>query len=137
MSSADTSASVFGKPGYTAAQDLGYYLWRDKNAGDWHLRWSGDSTVNHNFTGTITSSTGITGYSEFGFEGNDNLAVLPSGLQFSAIAGAGEDGLDFSVPAGSQLFFDVQLDGIFDTNRVAYGANNTTPPTLPLSIYSH
>ena len=134
--SADTSTSAFEKPGYAVAKDLGYFLWRDTNAGNWHLRWSGDSTVNHKFTGMVVSSSGITSHSEYQFESDDHVDVIPSGLRFSAVAGSGQDGLDFSVLPDSQLFFDFQLDGNSDPARISYGANNTTLSTLPLSIYS-
>ena len=134
--SADTSDLVFGQPNYIAAIDLGYYIWRDNNVGDWHLRWSGDSVKTYDFTGTIISSLGFTNHSEYSFESNDIVEVIPSGLRFTGRAGRGEDGLNFSVPANSQLFFELQINGFSDSTLVKYGVNNMNAAFLPLSVYS-
>ena len=91
----------------------------------------------YNFTGTIVSSSAITNYSEYSFESNDFAEVIPSGLSFSGVAGRGEDGLNFSVPAGSQLFFELQINGVSDSTLVKYGVNNVNATFLPVSLFSH
>ena len=63
--------------------------------------------------------------------------VTPSGLSFSGVAGRGEDGLNFSVPAGSQLFFELKINGVSDSTLVKYGVNNVNATFLPVSLFSH
>lgn len=124
-----------GIPAYVPAQDAGYFLWQTADE-EWHLRWSGDSIKTFAYEGAISSSGGITSFSTFSYEANDQVSAIPSGLSFSGPAGAGEDGLDFFVPAGSQLIFDVKVDGVTEPLTVNIGAQNTTPKTIPFSLYS-
>ena len=103
-----TSISTNEIPTYIPAQDAGYFLWQSADEG-WHLRWSGDSIKTYVYEGTISSSGGISSFSTHSFEANDWVSTTPSGLSFWGPAGAGEDGIDFYVPAGSQLIFDIHL----------------------------
>lgn len=134
--SATTSISPFDMPFYTPAQDAGYYLWQDADDNVWHLRWSGDGIATYFYEGTISSSLGITSYATFSYEGADSLSVLPAGLEFSGAAGAGEDGLDFTVPDGSQLIFDLKVGGIADPQTVSIGGSAASPQHIPFSLLS-
>ena len=75
-------------------------------------------------------------FSTYSYEANDQVSELTSGLGFSGPAGAGEDGLDFFVPAGSQLIFDLKVDGDAEPSLVSIGAQSATPATMPFSLYS-
>ena len=134
--SAATSIDPIGMPSYVPAYDAGYYLWRDADDGEWHLRWSGDSITTFSYQGAIISSGGITQFSPYSFESNDQVTQIPSGLSFSGPAGAGEDGLDFFVPAGSQLMFDIAVDDNHQPSSVSLGMQSTKPLTIPFSLYS-
>jgi len=133
--SVTTSVSVLDIPAYTPAQDAGYFLWQTADT-QWHLRWSGDSIRTFSYEGTISSSEGISSFSTYSYEANDQVNSIPSGLSFSGLAGAGEDGLDFFVPAGSQLIFDVKVDGDAAPSAVNIGAGNAMPSSMPFSLYS-
>ena len=134
--SAATSISPAGMPSYVPAHDAGYYLWRDTDDGEWHLRWSGDSITTFSYHGTIKSSAGITQYSPYSFESNDQVTPTPAGLDFSGPAGTGEDGLDFFVPAGSQLIFNLAVDDKHQPSSVSIGNRSTKPATIPFSLPS-
>ena len=95
--------------------------WADKQ---WHLRCSGDSIKTFACKGAISSSGDVSSFPTVSYETNDQVDTLPSCLGFSGPAGSGEDGLDFFVPAGSQLIFDLKVDGLADPLSVSIGAQN-------------
>jgi hypothetical protein len=133
--SATTNISAAQMPIYTPAQDAGYFLWQT-NDSQWHLRWSSSSAAPVTYEGTIFSSAGISAFSQIAFEGNDEVDAFPSGLSFKAQVGADEDGLDFFVPDGSQVIFDLKVNGVPDPLVISIGAQNTAPTSIPFSLYS-
>ena len=101
--------SAIGTPSYAPAQDAGYFVWQDAETGGWHIRWSGDSITTFHYTGFIYSSHPIAEATPFGYEINDQVEIFDCSLRFDAYAGNGEDGLDFSVPSGAHLSFNLLI----------------------------
>jgi len=134
--SAMTSISDLGQPSYNPFQDAGYFIWRDFDDGEWHLRWSGDGTKTSKYDGTIISSTGITSVSPYRFEKKDLVTSILDGLIYTGFAGNGEDGLDFFVPEGSQVIFDLLIDGVSQPLSIYVGTQNSVPTTVPFSLFS-
>ena len=123
-----------GEPDYIPAQELGFFLWQDSFTDAWHLRWSGDSINTYHFTGTITSDASFTASTTYSFESNDSMRADSTMISFSGYAGAGEDGIDFSVPQGSLIAFDLKIDGQSVPNLIYIGPQRTSPSQSPFSI---
>ena len=123
-----------GCPSYTLAEDPGYFLWQDADDREWHLRWSGDSIKTYHYTGIILTNSHFTDVSPYSYEGNDQLTVGESIISFDAYAGAGEDGIDFFVPPGSQVSFDMYIDEIEHPEMVHVGHAGTSPGNIPFTI---
>jgi sugar lactone lactonase YvrE len=128
--------SSLGHPSYIPAQDRGYFIWQDANDGEWHIRWSGDSIRTHHFNGSITSSGGFTDVETYSYESNDYLQPGAAILIFDGYAGAGEDGIDFFVPIGSQVSFDIFVNDIYEPTTVHVGANGASPESIPFALLS-
>lgn len=131
-----TSIETSGKTAYVPAQDLGYYLWQDADDDEWHLRWSGDSVTTYRFNGTTVVSSEITSLNQYSFEGNDEISSTNNVVSFSAFAGAGEDGLDFTTEPGSQLNLDLSIDDLPLIELIYIGGNASIPASIPFSLYS-
>ena len=123
-----------GCPSYTPAEDPGYFLWQDADDRQWHLRWSGDSVHTYYYTGTLMSSGGFTDVEIYSYEWNDELQVDTMVISFSAHAGAGEDGIDFFVPSGSQISFELYIDEIEQPEMVHVGRTGIIPGNIPFTI---
>jgi DNA-binding beta-propeller fold protein YncE len=126
--------TTIGRPSYTAAEDSGYFLWQDADDRQWHLRWSGDSVHTYYYTGTLMSSGGFTDVEIYSYEWNDELQVDTMVISFSAHAGAGEDGIDFFVPSGSQISFELYIDEIEQPEMVHVGRTGIIPGNIPFTI---
>lgn len=123
-----------GRPSYMPAQDAGYFLWQDADDRQWHLRWSGDSVHTYYYTGTLMSSGGFTDVETYSYEWNDELQVDTMVTSFSAYAGAGEDGIDFFMPAGAQISFELYIDEIEQPEMIHVGRTVTIPGDIPFTI---
>ena len=62
--------------------------------------------------------------------------ILGSAITFSGKAGAGFDGLDFYVPTGSQISFDMNVDFVNNPGLTFIGLGNANPQTMPFSLPS-
>ncbi len=133
--SASLSTNPDGQPSsYNPAVTSGYFIWRDVSDGKWHLRWSGDSITTFHYEGSVKSSSGFSNWAGYSFESNDTVNLVGDTLTFTALAGAGDDGLDFTVPAGSQLIFDLQSQYADNPATIAIGTANAHPATIPFSL---
>ncbi len=123
-----------GHPDYLAAHELGFFLWQDSFTNAWHLRWSGDTIKTYHFTGTIIANANFTAATTYSFESNDTMRANGTTISFSGYAGAGEDGLNFSVPEGSKIVFDLLIDGQRLPTLINIGATRSIPSQSPFSL---
>ncbi|MCM0083351.1 PEP-CTERM sorting domain-containing protein [Geomonas sp. Red32] len=106
--SGDTYAN-FGVGNNPTASEAGYYLWsNDPDRRSWSLRWTGGSTGNENFFGTLrlslpasSNTVDFETYTFFGMPAGDVAYSMPFNgsdyITFKAVEGTGWDGIDFTV----------------------------------------
>ncbi|MVF13315.1 hypothetical protein FT643_14325 [Ketobacter sp. MCCC 1A13808] len=123
-----------GEPTYDNATDPGLYLWKDCNAtgsdAQWYLRAVGGGLSWSPYSGQLTSSQPVaaTGVE---LESNDMVDATQgdNGIDYILyVANKAIDGLNLSIPAGSQTCFDSQV--IPDGAQVYVGRNKQTMTDL-------
>jgi hypothetical protein len=119
--------------GQPAFLGLGYYLWQS-DTGEWHLRWYGEEgKPRHLFTGRITTNGAFTDVVPKSFEDNDTLTWDVGTIAFTAFARDTFDEVRF-VSTGSQVVFDLQLDGEEHPLAIRLGQHGVRPGSLPLTL---
>lgn len=123
----DSGGGACGRPDFSAGADRGLFIWRDCGGTEnWLVRGTaGGSTVSALYIAEFLASAEITNLTEFSFEGNDSATLLNLDTQidlFMRMSRAGEDGIEFSLAAGSELCVTLE-----DTSQnIIVGANNLT-----------
>ncbi len=119
----------YGKPTYDTSTDAGLYLWKNTDE-SWSLRATAGGIGNYsNYVGNLSADQAYSNVTPFSIEPHDvldlsNSNVISFDLQ---IWGKGEDGIDFTLPAGATACFTVDTPaGV----SITVGADNmvlTTP----------
>ncbi len=100
-------------PGLNPAVDKGVFIWKDcgSTPETWHIRTAaGGSPTSYQFNGTVASQSGTSfaSVTPFSYEGSDVLGPANVTTQFffvQRMIGAGVDGIDFDIAAGSNVCF--------------------------------
>jgi hypothetical protein len=122
---------VFGKPPYQPGVDLGYFIW--KQSGElWQMRWSGDG-MTRSFEATLTTDGQFKEVASINFESNDELKWDSQVINLRAFSNAGQDGLQFKT-TGTQIRFDLKIDGTYMPTSVYIGKNALTPASVPFQL---
>ena len=100
-----------GVPGFSAGSDKNIYIWKDcTGSGDWSMRATGGGDPNkQTYIGSISSSLGFSSVTPFSIEPSDTLdsSSDPNVIDFVlGMRNAGQDGVNFGIPAGSDTCFD-------------------------------
>ena len=107
----DDEVSPCGEPVYSKASEAHVFLWKDCDGSErWHLRaTAGGSPSLVTYAGQVTADQTLTGVTPFSFESSDILDNTTDPLRIDYtlnMVNAGEDGFDFTVPAGVTACFD-------------------------------
>jgi Calx-beta domain/ASPIC and UnbV/FG-GAP-like repeat len=101
--------SPCGKPAYDKATEQGVFVWQDCPGGGWHARMTaGNAAVT--YQGNVIADQNFGSVIGFSIEGNDFLDFTtdPSVISYQlGMSGSGQDGFDFTVPAGANVCFGV------------------------------
>ena len=124
----DDDINACGEPTYNPGSDTGVFVWRDCGGTEqWFMRTTGGgSPTTVSYEGSVTSSLGFDSVVPFSVEPSDTLDDTTDPTRIDYIFGmknSGQDGFDFSYPAGSLTCFDVTL--LPSGADVVLGADNT------------
>ena len=125
----DDEPSPCGIPSYDPGVDVGLFVWKNCQTGDWDARYVPGNSFKI-FTGRMTSGAAFQSVTPFSIEGNDVLDYTtdPAVIEHVLRIGAGfEDGFTFDMAAGETAC--VEVDSPAGTT-VYVGAARTalTPP---------
>jgi hypothetical protein len=120
-----------GKPAYKPGVDLGYFIWKNAD-GSWHIRSSSDGVKRH-FDATITTDGFFTDVASIKFGDHDNHSWDSQVIMYHAVTISGQDGLKFKT-TGTQVLFDLKLDGVYLPTAVHIGRHSILPASLPLTL---
>jgi hypothetical protein len=128
-----------GQPVYNRATEAGFFLWNDCGTEQWHVR-ATTGGQNLTYQGSLTSNPALSSLAAFSFETGD---VLPPSFNM-IVGGSGQDGFDFSFPAGADLCLSLSAPSgmavVAGANRIDVGSSVSLPdfgpcggggPTLP------
>ncbi|MBM9513505.1 PKD domain-containing protein [Desulfogranum marinum] len=121
----------YGEPSYDPAAEDGIFLWQEGNV--WHLRAVAGLSGWQRYTGSIVSDMDFDSVTPVSLEPNDNLDTSDSqeiifDMQMSE---PWYDGIDFEVPAGATVYFDVQVTSGNADDLVFIGGNQCPIDLLP------
>lgn len=124
------STPTCGSPSYNPAAERGLFLYYDcNNPQSWHARMTGGGlSTATDYRGTATANRTFSSLVGVDQESSDSLTRNGSGTVISyrqAVIRSGEDGFDFSFPAGASVCF--ALDNPTDV-PVRMGANRVSVP---------
>lgn len=134
------------RPLFRPGKDLGYFVWRS-NCTDktWVLAWSGDArlanttgntsniTTIHHMTGTITTNGVFSDIKSERFESGDKFNLTSNNtITFDAYVSTHFDELRFET-SGTEVTFDLFVDGERNTSLVYIGKNWTNPSSIPFT----
>jgi hypothetical protein len=114
--------SVIGKPAYTAGHDVGVYIWKETSDGPYHLRVSGGGPLSV-FKVDILADQPFTSVVPVNIEGNDYLFWEDNYLSLTSLVALWEDGVDFTLPAGTEALIAVELDGHPNPRQLHVGSS--------------
>jgi hypothetical protein len=122
LTEADFGTGDTGRPGAAASTDAGYYLW---TTGDtWSVRWTGNDNGDvsvYDWFGLINLVNLVDGsVTEMRFEAVDSLNVTnffgTDLIYYTAVAGSGWDGFDFTIDSSNYSVIDFALGStMFDS----------------------
>lgn len=110
---ADNEPSPCGAPTYDRATENAVFVWKDCGTDVWHARMTAGG-VQTQWVGSVTGSAAFSSVTGFSIEANDVLDFTtdPAVIDFVLNANnAGQDGIDFEVPVGSEVCFDITAPG--------------------------
>lgn len=113
---------------------VGYYIWSEDNL--WHIRTTGPDMTSKSFTGTISTDGTIKAIRLVRGDPGDSYSLpTPGEIDFTFTTRRGVDGLDFTIPDGTQLTFTLNLDGApIDVALINLGRDNSHPATPSFTI---
>jgi PKD repeat protein len=126
----------YGAPTYNSATEDGIYLWKEGNV--WHLRAVAGLSGWQKYTGSIVADMPLSSVTPVNYESNDILNTSNS----QEIAFAMQmsrpyfDGLDFEIPAGATVNFDLKTTSGNATDLVFIGGNRCPIDQLPYQLPS-
>ncbi|MEE9491835.1 MAG: Calx-beta domain-containing protein [Gammaproteobacteria bacterium] len=106
----DNELSSCGAPAYDSSSEKGIFLWQDCTTGEWYMRaLGGGSTSGVIYTGSISADQDFTSLTEYSLESSDVLdSTSPAKILYQLkMWNAGQDGIQFSYPAGANVCFEV------------------------------
>ena len=97
-----------GTLSYNKASEQGTFLWHDCKSGQWHLRVTGGGAKAVDYAASLNSDQPIAFIAPFSLEKGDVLDTSePDQFDYSLrVSGAGQDGVDFSLAAGTNACLD-------------------------------
>lgn len=144
------------RPLFRPGKDLGYFIWQSTcNDRTWVIAWSGDgrlvnlgnmtsgnttqsngtnATSLHHMTGTITTDGEFKDVEAKKFESNDKINITANNkITFDAFVLNHFDEIRFKT-TGTQVTFDLFVDGERKTSLVYMGKNWTNPSSIPFTL---
>jgi hypothetical protein len=128
---------IEGRPtSFEAGSAGGVYFWHESDDG-LHLRTTDAHSVDHYYTGTITTDGIIHDLNLVRLEQDDNATIDVTGhvLTFAFNTYAGVDGLDYFIDGGSQQTLNLQVDNYrLPPSRIYLGSDSIHPERNPLTV---
>lgn len=144
------------RPLFRPGKDLGYFIWQstcededDEEDESWIIAWSGNARLNqsnttqtnatnatlrHHMTGTITTNGVFSDVESKKFESGDVFNVTSNNtITFDTYVSTHFDELRFET-TGTQVTFDLFVDGERKTSLVYQGKNWTNPSSIPFTM---
>ena len=131
------------RPDYRPGYDLGYFIWQGSCRNTWYLDWSGDmkqpTTTNERPRGYIMRGTITAVDGEFvnvgvkAFDRFDKFEWSGDTITFKAWVGPHFDGIHFK-STGTQIEFDIYVDGEHNTELVYIGKDWENPTEIPFVL---
>ena len=116
--------------GAPSVSGVGFYV--SKTGTRWRVEWKG-AAAGTRFTGRVSAAS-VTNVAPFGTETNDRFTLAANSATFSASEnGTGPEGFEFDA-TGSQVTFDLKVDGAAQPSKVALGKYGVRPGSLPLKL---
>ena len=134
-SDSSTACSSDGEPTYDPATEDGVFLWQEGNV--WHLRAVAGLSGSQSYIGSIASDMGFVGATPVNFEqwGDALDTSNPQKIEFKMnMSGPYLDGIDFEVPVGASVYFDVQASSGDAAGLVFIGGNRCPVGQLPYQL---
>ncbi len=103
--------SPCAEPEYDKATEQALFIWKDCVNDSWHTRMTAGG-LSVTYTGTVLADQAFTSVTGFNLETGDVLDSTTNPLEIAyslTIIGTGQDGFDFSYPAGAPACFGVDL----------------------------
>jgi hypothetical protein len=119
--------SLLGNPGYIPGTDAGVYLWKETFDGPYYLRTSSDGSRSA-FIVEIIADRAFDAVIPYRLEPNDVLHWQENYLSLSSRISSGQDGVDFTLPAGTQALIKVEQDGKPNPRQLHIGATSMPLP---------
>jgi len=107
------SGDTCGEPSFLGDLDLGLFVYQTScGSTQWHVRAAPGGTSNQ-FTGSITTSSSVSGLSGFSLESSDVVSGNgTTSISYSlGVAGSGVDGFSFNVASSSDICVTVSAPG--------------------------
>ena len=126
---------IEGKPAALEAGGLnGVYIWHDDSGLNLETTDAQDS--GHLYTGTLTTDGAFTGLEAVHLESDDAATIVsPTELTFHFNTFNGIDGIRFHIDGGTQIGFNLTIDGHEETaDGVFLGAYSQHPNATPFTI---
>lgn len=101
--------SVCGMPSISPETDAAFFVWRNCDTdGSWHVRATAGG-ANANYVGSITANGAYDYVLPVRLESGDTLTTASASVfEFNLrVGGTGDDGIDFSAPAGTNLCLEL------------------------------
>ena len=127
----DDDVNACGEPSYDPGSEKGVFVWQDCDGSQlWHMRTTGGGDSNKvSYEGNVTSNLGFSSLTPFSVEASDTLdnSTDPNRIDYVfGMRNTGQDGFDFTYPAGASTCFDATL--IPSGANVFLGSDKTVMP---------
>ena len=128
----DDELTACGEPSYSPSSDAGIFVWQEcDGSGQWYVRTTAGGG-GETYLGSFTASNSISSLVPFSFESSDYATLIASNkiIDFGmSMVNAGQDGLDFIVPEGSELCLTID-----DPNQIIYVGVDETQFTSVVNL---
>lgn len=109
-----------GKPVFNPGNDFGYYIWKDSDDGEWHIRFSSDG-VSRSYALTVTSEEGFNNVNGTNLQPADKLSQSENVVSLEGRVSNWQAGVDFVTPEETNLNFNLSIDNQTSSVPVSVG----------------